>query len=108
VAKPIPITDGTFEAEVAKADLPVLVDFWAGWCGPCLMVAPIVDEIAQEYEGKLKVTKLDVDASPATATRFGIQGIPTLLLFKNGQEVERLVGYMPKDRLVAHIKSHLS
>ncbi len=107
MAEPIVVTDDTFETEVVKSPIPVLVDFWATWCMPCLMVAPILKEIAAETEGRLKVAKLDVDQNPRTATRFGIMSIPTLMLFKNGKLVERLVGAMPKQRLMEKIKPHL-
>jgi thioredoxin 1 len=102
------VADGSFDAEVLGAPGPVLVDFWAAWCGPCRMVAPIVEEIAGEHEGALKVVKLDVDENPATAQRFGVMSIPTLLLFENGRPVERLVGYRPKGALMAAIQPHLA
>ncbi len=102
------ITDGTFDEEVLKDDVPVLADFWAQWCGPCRTIAPVLEEIAQEYDGQLKIAKINVDENPETPARFGIQGIPTLILFKDGEPVERLVGAMPKDRLLSHIRPHLS
>jgi len=101
------VTDATFDAEVLRADLPVLVDFWAIWCGPCKMIAPIVEEIAGEYDGKLKVMKLDVDENQTAAMNFGVMYIPTLILFKNGEAVERITGYMPKDRLLPKLLPHL-
>ncbi len=107
MAKPIHITDGTFEEEVLKHDVPVLADFWAEWCGPCRTIAPVLEEIAQEFDGRLKVAKINVDENPEAPVRFGIQGIPTLILFKNGAPVERLVGAMPKDELLSHIQLHL-
>lgn len=107
MAEPITVTDDTFEMEVVNSPTPVLVDFWAAWCMPCRMMTPIVDEIATEYEAQLRVAKLDVDQNPQTATQHGIMSIPTLMLFKNGEVVERLVGAMPKQRLVERIAPHL-
>lgn len=104
----VEITDSNFEAEVEKAEVPVLVDFWAAWCGPCLALAPTVEQIAEEYEGKIKVGKLDVDAHGALSARFSIRGIPTLLLFKDGQVKEQLVGAVPKATIVSAISKHLS
>jgi thioredoxin 1 len=104
----VPVTDTSFQSEVLSASQPVLVDFWAEWCGPCKMVAPIVEEIATENKGKLKVVKLDVDENPQRAQEFGVMSIPTLIVFKNGQPVERLVGYMPKTKLLQAIQPHLS
>ncbi|HHS97120.1 MAG TPA: thioredoxin [Chloroflexi bacterium] len=103
----VEVTDRTFEAEVLKADLPTLVDFWAEWCAPCRMIAPIVEEIATELAGRLKVVKMDVDENPATPGRLGIMGIPTLILFKDGAEVARIVGYRPKKDLLAAIEPYL-
>src|SRR5206468_2920283 len=100
-------SDTSFENEVVKADQPVLVDFWAEWCGPCRMIAPILENLADEYAGSLKIAKLDVDANPATMMKFGVQSIPTLILFKDGQPVERLVGYMPKERLLGKIRPYI-
>ncbi len=107
MAEPIIVTDDTFETEVVKSTTPVLVDFWATWCMPCRMIAPTVEEVATEYASKLKVAKLDVDENPRTASQFGVMSIPTLMLFKNGEIVERLVGAMPKQRLIDKIKPHL-
>lgn len=101
------LTDVNFEAEVLKSTLPTLVDFWAAWCGPCKMIAPIVDQLAKEHDGKLKIAKVDVDQNPTLATRFGVMSIPTLILYKNGEPAERLVGYMPKEKLVDRLKPHL-
>jgi len=100
------VTDQTFETEVLKSPVPVLVDFWAAWCGPCRAIAPIVDEIATEYAGKLKVVKLDTDESGDTAQRYQVMSIPTLLLFKGGQPVERVIGAMPKAALLSRIQQH--
>lgn len=101
------VTDSDFEAQVLKAGQPVLVDFWAAWCGPCKMVAPVVEEIAKDYQGKLSVYKLDVDDNGNTAIQYGVQSIPTLILFKDGKPAHRIVGYMPKERLLAQLKPHL-
>jgi thioredoxin 1 len=101
------VTDNTFEADVLKADLPVLVDFSAVWCMPCKMIAPIVDELAAEHKDKLKVFKMDVDESPKTPAKYGIRGIPTLLLFKGGELKETLVGALPKGKIAAALSKHL-
>jgi thioredoxin len=99
MAKPVAVTEETFEHEVIKSDLPVLVDFWAEWCGPCRLVAPIVEELAGEYAGRVKVTKVDVDDNQRLAMRYSIMSIPTLGVFKGGEMIERIVGYMPKQEL---------
>ncbi len=104
---PTVVTDETFNQEVLKSDTPTLVDFWAVWCGPCRMVAPVVDEIAREQAGKLKVMKLDVDENQNTAMAYGVMSIPTLILFKNGQPVERIVGFRPKSDMNKKILPHL-
>jgi thioredoxin 1 len=101
------VTSGNFTAEVLQSPLPVLVDFWAAWCGPCRAVAPTVEALAVEYAGKLKVVKLDVDESGDVAGQFGVQSIPTLILFKGGQPVERLIGAVPKPAIVSKIQPHL-
>ena len=103
----IKITDANFEQEVLKSDIPVLVDFWAPWCAPCLMVAPVVEEIAKEYTGKLKVCKLNVDEAPNTASRYGVMSIPTLAVFKDGEVVDKVVGALPKSELESSIKQHI-
>jgi thioredoxin 1 len=107
MATPTVVTDETFNQEVLKSDTPTLVDFWAVWCGPCRMVAPVVDEIAREQAGKLKVMKLDVDENQNTAMAYGVMSIPTLILFKNGQPVERIVGFRPKSDMDKKILPHL-
>jgi thioredoxin 1 len=97
------VTDATFEAEVLKSGVPVMVDFFATWCGPCKRLAPVVDELAREYAGKLKVVKLDVDTGADTASQYGIAGVPTLLFFKGGAEAGRVMGFQPKPTIVAQI-----
>ncbi len=97
--KPIPVTDALFEREVLQSQVPVLVDFWAPWCGPCRMIAPVVEKLAAEYAGRLRVAKVNTDENPLWAGRFGVQGIPTLLLVRNGQVVDRLVGAYPEPML---------
>jgi len=102
------LTDSNFEELVLKSDKPVLVDFWAVWCGPCRMVAPIVEELSKDYEGKAVIGKLDVDANPAIAAKFGIRNIPTLLVFKNGQVVDKNVGAAPKHILAAKVEAQFN
>ncbi len=99
MSKPVSIDDGNFDQMVLKAEKPVLVDLWATWCRPCLMVAPILDELAEEYNGRVSFVKVDVDQNPKTATKYGIMSIPTLLIFKNGEPVSHLVGVRPKEEL---------
>ncbi|HSM26500.1 MAG TPA: thioredoxin TrxA [Thioalkalivibrio sp.] len=101
------ISDASFEADVLKSDRPVLVDYWAEWCGPCKMIAPILDEIAEEYDGRLKVAKLNIDENPATPPRYGIRGIPTLMLFKSGDVEATKVGALSKSQLTAFLDQHL-
>ena len=96
MAHPINVTDGTFEEEVIKSEVPVLVDFWADWCAPCKIIAPIVEDLASEYDGEVKFAKLDVDSNPNTATTYGIRGIPTLLIFRDGSPIGQVVGAVPK------------
>ncbi|MFW6135575.1 MAG: thioredoxin [Chloroflexota bacterium] len=101
------VTDSSFESEVLQADKPTLVDFWAEWCGPCKMVAPVVEEIAAEYDGKLQVAKMDVDSNRGTPASYGIQGIPTLILFKDGEEATRIIGFRPKQAVLDELLPHL-
>ena len=108
MAKPAEVSDSNFESEVIKAELPVLVDFWAPWCGPCRMVAPIVEELADEYQGKMKFVKLNTDDNGDTAMRFSIRSIPTLMLFKGGESVGQIIGFRPKSDLKKSIDSVLS
>lgn len=105
--KPLEITDNNFSTEVLQSDKPVLVDFWAAWCGPCRMIAPIVEELAVEYDGKYKIGKMDIDNNPQTATQFGIRSIPTLLIFKNGKVVDSLIGSVPKAQFVQKLNANL-
>ena len=102
------VTDTTFSQEVLNSELPVLVDFWAPWCGPCRIVNPIVQSVADRYDGQMKVVKLDADQNPDTATRYGIQSIPALLVFKAGQQVDRVVGVVPEAILATTLEKHLS
>ena len=107
-ASPIhPVTDDTFEPEVLKSETPVLVDYWAEWCGPCKSIAPILDEVAKEYQGRLKIAKINVDENQATPAKFGIRGIPTLMLFKNGNVEATKVGALSKSQLTAFLDSNI-
>ena len=107
MSHPNQITDDQFESEVIKSSTPVLVDFWAEWCGPCKAIAPTLEEIAGDYDGRLKVVKVDVDENRQSATQYGIRSIPSLLLFKDGAEVDRIIGALPKQQLMEKIDSHL-
>ena len=108
MTKPAEVTDNDWDTEVLNSDSPVLVDFWAPWCGPCRMVAPIVDELAGEYDGKVKFVKLNTDDNVATASRYGVRSIPTIMVFKGGKEVETLIGFRPKSQLKQSIDNALS
>lgn len=101
------VTDASFEKDVLQSDVPVLVDYWAEWCGPCRMIAPILDEISADYAGRLKVAKLNIDENPGTPPKFGIRGIPTLMLFKGGQHVATKVGALSKSQLAAFLDSNI-
>jgi thioredoxin 1 len=103
----VEVKDATFKEDVLDSELPVLVDFWAPWCGPCRMVAPVVEEIAQQYEGKVKVVKLNTDENPQVASQYGIRSIPTLMIFKGGQRVDMVVGAVPKTTLANTLEKYL-
>ena len=108
MAEPIVLTDDNFESEVLQADVPVLVDFWAAWCGPCRMVAPIVDALVTEYDGRAKVCKLDVDAAQKTAQEYGIRSIPTLLIFNQGKVADQVIGAVPKSQITDRLNGVLA
>ncbi len=108
MSKPVPVEDATFNQKVIKSDKPVLVDFWATWCRPCLMVAPIIDELSEEYGGKIKFLKLDVDHNMQTAAKYSVQSIPTILVFKKGQPVKQYVGFKPKAELKKGLEEALA
>jgi thioredoxin 1 len=105
--KLVEITDDNFESEVLKSDKPVLIDFWAVWCGPCKMIAPIVEELANEYDGKVKIGKLDVDSNQQTSIKYGVRSIPTLLVFKGGKLKDTIIGAVPKKHIVEKLNSAL-
>jgi len=105
--KPVEITDDNFETEVLQSEKPVLIDFWAVWCGPCKIIAPIVEELASEYDGKVKVGKLDVDSNQQTSIKYGVRSIPTLLLFKDGNVKDTIIGAVPKKLIVEKLNSAL-
>ncbi|MBI2328066.1 MAG: thioredoxin [Chloroflexi bacterium] len=107
MSKPVSIDDSNFEQTVLQATKPVLMDFWATWCKPCLMVAPILDELAEEYDGRINFVKMDVDQNPRTAAKYGIMSIPTLLIFKNGEPVSHIVGVRPKGELKQNLEAAL-
>lgn len=103
--KPIEFTDGNFEVEAIKSELPVVVDFWAAWCGPCRMIAPIIEELASEFEGKAKIGKLDVDSNQQTAIKYGVRSIPTVLILKGGEVVDTIIGALPKATFVEKLNA---
>ncbi len=105
--KTFEITEATFEQDVLQADVPILIDFWAEWCAPCRMIAPLVDQLAEKYEGQMRVGKVDADTNQNILIRYGIMGIPTLMLFKNGEVAERITGFMPLPQLEPKISRHL-
>ena len=107
MAKTFEVTDASFESDVLESNELVLIDFWAEWCGPCKMIEPIVEELSEDFDGVLKVGRLDADRNLNTMTAYGIMGIPTLILFKDGEPIERITGYMPKDKLLARLQPHL-
>jgi thioredoxin 1 len=107
VSQIIHVSDDSFESDVIKSDIPVLVDYWADWCGPCKMIAPILEEIAREYSGKVKITKINIDENPSSPRKYGVRGIPTLILFKGGEVEATKVGAMSKSQMAAFLDSNL-
>ena len=107
MGKYVEVTDANFDEEVLKSDIPVLVDYWAVWCAPCRMIEPLVEEIADEKEGIVKVAKMDVDSNPGVATKFGIRSIPTLMIFKNGEVVDQIIGAVPKSMIEEKLQKHI-
>jgi len=107
MSKPVAVTDNNFDQMVLQAETPVLVDFWAPWCRPCLMIAPVLDELAGEYDGRLSIVRMDVDQDPKTATKYGVMSIPTLLVFKQGKPISHMVGFRPKAELKRNLDAAL-
>ena len=107
MSQPLHLTDASFNEEVVQSDTPVLIDFWAAWCGPCRMIAPVIEELSSEYDGKAKICKLDVDNNQQTAMQFGIRSIPTILIFKGGEVVDTIVGAVPKEQIVNKLNNHV-
>lgn len=107
MAKPIHITDDSFEQEVLKSEIPVLIDFWATWCAPCRLLAPTIDQLSEEYEGRVKIAKLDVDNNQDTAMNLGVRSIPAVIIFKNGDIVDNIVGNVPKSKLIERLNAIL-
>lgn len=103
-AKPMKVTDASFAREVEQSPLPVFLDFWAGWCGPCLMIGPFIEELASDLAGRIRVAKLNIDENPMTAQRFGVQSIPTMIVFKDGREVDRIAGAVPKEMMLRRLQ----